>query len=154
MGIRRVLAGLLVGATALCALPAVANAAMRKATGKTSQRLPALVWVRDDGSVALVKVKYRARCRAPGFRSSGVMYYRDNERKPFVRNGAQFSDGGKFEDTIRGVRTVFNTSMSGVPSADGGFEGNFRVQTRYYRKGKRIDFCQTGVRTWKVGPPG
>jgi hypothetical protein len=154
MGIRRVLAGLLVGATALCALPAVANAAMRKATGKTSQRLPALVWVRDDGSVALVKVKYRARCRAPGFRSSGVMYYRDNERKPFVRNGAQFSDGGKFEDTIRGVRTVFNTSMSGAPSADGGFEGNFRVQTRYYRKGKRIDFCQTGVRTWKVGPPG
>jgi hypothetical protein len=154
MGIRRVLAGLLVGATALCALPAVANAAMRKATGKTSQRLPAVVWVRDDGSVALVKVKYRARCRAPGFRSSGVMYYRDNERKPFVRNGAQFSDGGKFEDTIRGVRTVFNTSMSGAPSADGGFEGNFRVQTRYYRKGKRIDFCQTGVRTWKVGPPG
>jgi hypothetical protein len=154
MGIRRVLAGLLVGATALCALPAVANAAMRKAKGKTSQRLPALVWVRDDGSVALVKVKYRARCRAPGFRSSGVMYYRDNERKPFVRSGAQFSDGGKFEDTIRGVRTVFNTSMSGAPSADGGFEGNFRVQTRYYRKGKRIDFCQTGVRTWKVGPPG
>jgi hypothetical protein len=154
MGIRRVLAGLLVGATALCALPAVANAAMRKATGKTSQRLPVVVWVRDDGSVALVKVKYRARCRAPGFRSSGVMYYRDNERKPFVRNGAQFSDGGKFEDTIRGVRTVFNTSMSGAPSADGGFEGNFRVQTRYYRKGKRIDFCQTGVRTWKVGPPG
>jgi hypothetical protein len=154
MGIRRVLAGLLVGATALCALPAVADAAMRKATGKTSQRLPAVVWVRDDGSVALVKVKYRARCRAPGFRSSGVMYYRDNERKPFVRNGAQFSDGGKFEDTIRGVRTVFNTSMSGAPSADGGFEGNFRVQTRYYRKGKRIDFCQTGVRTWKVGPPG
>jgi hypothetical protein len=154
MGIRRVLAGMLVVAVALCALPAAASAAMRKATGKTSQRLPALVWVRDDGSVALVKVKYRARCRAPGFRSSGVMYYRDNERKPFVRNGAQFSDSGKFEETSRGVRTVFTTSMSGGPSADGGFEGNFRVQTRYYRKGKRFDFCQTGVRTWKVGPPG
>ena len=154
MGIRRLVQGTAVCAVALCALPATASAAIRKATGETSQRLPALVWVRDDGSVSLLKVKYRARCRAPGFRSSGVMYYRDNERKPFVRSGAQFSDGGKFEDTVRGVRTVFTTSMSGAPSADGGFEGNFRVQTRYYRKGRRIDFCQTGVRTWRVGPPG
>ena len=153
MGRRRLLVGMLVSVVALSALPSAVSAATRKATGETSQKLPALVWVRDDGAVTLVKVKYRARCRAPGFRSSGVMYYRDNERKPFVRNGTQFSDGGKFEETSRGVRTVFNTSMSGAPSADGGFEGNFRVTTRYYRKGKRFDFCQTGVRTWKVGPP-
>jgi hypothetical protein len=153
MGIRRVWVGMLVCAVGMSALPAVASAAMRKATGKTSQRLPALVWVRDDGSVSLVKVKYRGSCRARGFRSTGVIYYRDNTRKPFVRDGALFSDGGTFEDTIRGVRTVFTTAMSGGPSADGGFEGNFRVQTRYYRKGRRIDFCQTGVRTWKVGPP-
>jgi hypothetical protein len=154
MRLRRGLVVVVLIAAMACALPAATNAAMRKAAGKTSQGLAALVWVRDDGSVALVKVKYKARCRAPGFRSSGVMYFRDNERKPFVRSGAQFSDGGKFEETIRGVRTVFNTSMSGGPSADGGFEGNFRVTTRYYRKGKRIDFCQTGVRTWKVAPPG
>ena len=154
MGARPLVSGIAVIAATLCALPATATAAMRKATGKTSQRQPALAWVRDDGSVALVKVKYRARCRAPGYRSSGVMYYRDNTRKPFVRDGARFSDSGKFETKDRRGKIVFTTSMAGGPSADGGWEGSFRVQTRWFdRRGHQIDFCQTGVRKWKVAAP-
>jgi hypothetical protein len=154
MGARRLGSLTALGAVWLCALPAVAIAAMHKATGETSQRMPALVWARDDGAVVLVKVKYKGRCRAPGFRSKGVMYYRDTQTKPFGRDGASFSDGGKFETKRRGAKMIFTTAMSGAPSAGGGWEGTFRVQTRWFdRRGRQIDFCQTGLRRWKVGAP-
>jgi hypothetical protein len=133
-------------------LPATANAAMRKATGKTNQGLAALAWVRDDNSVALVKLKYKTRCRKPGYTAGSIIYFRDNERKPFARDGARFSDGGKFEEPYKRGKAVFTTAMAGGPSAGGGWEGTFRVQMRFYnRQGRMIDFCKTGVRTWKVG---
>jgi hypothetical protein len=153
VGTRRLFLILAGFALLLCALPAPASAAMRKATGKTNQGLAALAWVRDDNSVALVKLKYKTRCRAPGYTAGSTIYFRDNERKPFVRDGALFSDGGKFEGPYKRGKVVFTTAMAGGPSADGGWEGTFRVQMRFYnRQGRQIDFCKTGVRRWKVGP--
>ena len=154
MGTRRLFLLMAVAAVALTALPATASAAMRKATGKTSQGLAALTWVRDDNSVALVKLRYKTRCRAPGYTAGSTIYFRDNERKPFVRDGARFSDGGKFESPYKRGKVVVTTAMAGGPSADGGTEGTFRVQMRFYnRQGRQIDFCKTGVKAWKVGPP-
>jgi hypothetical protein len=153
MGTRRLYSVTALCAVGLCALPATADAAMRKATGKTNQGQSAVAWVRDDNSVAHVLVKYKARCRKPGFVVTGRMGYRDNQRKPFVRDGALFSDSGKGDIPYRRGKMVFTTAMAGGPSAAGGFEGSFRVQMRVYnRQGRLIDFCKTGVRTWSVSP--
>ena len=88
-------------AVTACVVPAAADAAMRKATGETSQGRGALVWVRDDNSVALVKVQWRAACRR-SVPATGSLYFRDNQRQPFVRDGARFSDGGKTTDRLSG----------------------------------------------------
>jgi hypothetical protein len=148
-----------VGLTAVVALagalPVTASAATRKAIGKTAQGKRAAVWVRDDGSVSLVKLYYRAACRAPGFRSTGSIVFIDNTKQPFVRSGATFSDGGVRTARTREGKTVANSKMTGGPSADGGQEGTFSMALRYYdKRGHRLDFCKTGTLKWKVGPPG
>jgi hypothetical protein len=155
MGIRRLLRGTAVCAVALCALPATASAATRKGTGQTSQHKHALVWVRDDGSVSLVRLGFKAPCRAPGYTIASRMYFRDIEPGRFVRDGARFSDDGKFTKRFPDrTKLVATVAMSGGPSADGGFEGTFRAQLRYYdRRGRFEDFCKTPAITWKVGPP-
>jgi len=155
MGTRRICAVLLAAAVGLSAVPASAGAAMRKATGKTNQGLAALVWVREDNSIALVRLRYRAKCRADGFYWRDNMYFRDNERKPFKRDGANFSDGGKFTAQYREGPAVFNTKMSGGPTAEGGWQGTFTTTVRVYNKRKKLtDFCRTPAITWKVGAPG
>ena len=152
---RRIGTGLAVAAVALSALPATASAAMRKATGETNQGLPALVWVREDNSIALVQVRYRAKCRAPGFYWRDKMYFRDNERNPFQREGANFSDGGKFTAQYREGPAVFNTKMTGGPSPEGGWQGTFSTTVRVYNKRKKLtDFCRSPAVTWTVGAPG
>jgi hypothetical protein len=157
MSTRRLKACTVLAATAvaLSGAPATASAAMRKARGETNQGLPALLWVREDNSIALVQLRYRAKCRAPGYYWRDNMYFRDNERKPFQREGANFSDGGKFTGHYREGPAVFNTKMTGGPSPEGGWQGTFTTSVRVYNKRKKpTDFCRTPAITWKVGAPG
>jgi hypothetical protein len=141
-------------AVALSALPATAGAATRKATGQTSAGEPVTLWVRADNSVSLVKFKWEAKCRAPGFTWRDKLYFRDRPEGPFKREGAAFSDGGTFKKRYKEGPATFNTRMAGAPSADGGWEGTFSISVRVYnRKGKLTDYCRTGRLTWKAGPP-
>jgi hypothetical protein len=138
----------------LSALPATASAANRKATGKTSQGRQALVWVRGDGSVSYVRVRFKADCRKPDYVWTDGMFFRDRAPEPFQRDGAMFSNGGKFKKPYPGGSAAFNTMMTGGPSADGGFEGTFRVSVRLYSRKHRLrDVCRAQAVTWKVGPP-
>jgi hypothetical protein len=149
----RLAAAVAATAVALSAVPATASAANRKATGKTQQRLPSLAWVREDNSIALVKLTYRAECRAPGYYWRDRVYFVDNAKRPFQREGANFSDGGKFEMKYREGPAIFNTKMTGGPSPEGGWQGTFAITVRVYNKRKKLtDFCRTPALTWKVGP--
>jgi hypothetical protein len=137
-------------AMALGAIPATAGAAMRKTVGKTSQGKQALVWVRDDNSVARVDVRYKAKCRKKGRSVTGRMYWRDRPQGPFQRNGEAFSDGGETRDN----EIKLGTQMNGAPDPAGGWTGTFSITaTVYNRRGKVRDTCKTGELSWKVGAP-
>jgi hypothetical protein len=154
MGTQRLKRASALCAVVLCAAPATADAAIRKATGETSQGKPVLLWVRDDGVVTLLKFKWEADCRTRGFVWRENMYFRDKPEGPFKREGAAFSDGGTFKKRFRGGVTVtYNTAMTGAPAEGGGWQGTFRVSAREYRRGRMVDFCKTGRLTWRAGPP-
>jgi hypothetical protein len=147
---------MVVCAVALCALPASASAALRKATGKTSQGKRALAHIREDNSVALVKLYYAADCRKPTFKYSAGIYFRDVPDAPFQRQGDAFSDGGPLKRKLsKGRYAKLVGQMTGAPSAAGGWEGTLQITVRVYnRKDKQIDACKTGQLSWKVALPG
>jgi hypothetical protein len=137
-------------ALALCALPATADAAMRKATGETSQGKRALMWIRGDGSVALIAIKFDASCRRGEVWADGMRFRSD----PETRETDTVSVGGKFRSRYRGGTAAFNTRVTAQRRPDGGYHGAFRTTVAIYNKGKRLtDLCKTGVLTWTVGPP-
>ena len=154
MGTRRLSWGIALCMVALCALPATASAAMRKATGKTNQGKAVSAWIRGDNSVALVKFAFKAKCRDPGYYWTDKMYFRDRPEGPFERQGEAFSDGGKYKMKYKDGPATFVANMTGAPSPAGGWEGTFRISVRAYnRRGKMIDFCKTRPLTWKVALP-
>jgi hypothetical protein len=154
MRTRRIKRAVALCAVVACTAPATADAAIRKATGETSQGRPVLLWVRDDGNVTLVKFKWQARCRKRGFVWRDNMYFRDRPEGPFQRNGGAFSDGGTFKKRYRGgLRPTFNTHMTGAPAEGGGWEGTFRASVRVFnRRGRMLDYCKTGSLTGRGGP--
>jgi hypothetical protein len=140
----------------IASMPAAAGAGAGPATqtvkGKTSQNTPAYARIRDDNSVARVGVRYIADCRKPRHTVRGGIYWQDRaDSRGFERSGERFSDGGRHRGRIGRLRGVFDSRMTGAPLPNGGWAGKFRVTVRVKnRRGKTIDTCRTGLRSWRV----
>src|SRR4051812_13653725 len=146
MRIRRVPVGMVVCAFALCALPASASAATARWTGKTNQRRAAIAHVRDDGRLRLMKVKYKADCRKPGYTWTSAQIWKDLPEGPIEQGNGQFSDSGSLTDTYKRGSFTVEGSVSGT-IANGRIDGTQSLVIRLFNKQKRqIDVCKSNIR--------
>jgi hypothetical protein len=132
-------------ALALAAAPALADTFYR---GRTSQHFRASMRVKDDGQIARVKLRHRARCRGrrywAGPRREGFTSVPDD---PITRRGNRFFDGPTRVSGREGrLRHRLVGSLRGRFRSNGRVTAVFRFRARTYRRGRLIGDCRAKVR--------
>ena len=132
-------------AAALFAAPAQADAARWR--GETEQGRLAFVRTAADGTVDLIRIRWRAFCR-PGdyIGATGFVPPLDVARKRL------FVDGGRYRTPlIRGYRARVRVRVRGTLSANlRRWRGTFRVRAAIYRRGRRVDTCRLNGLRWSA----
>jgi len=130
-----------------------AAAATARWTGKTNQGRAAIAHVRDDGRIRLIKTKYKAGCRKPGYTWVSQQLWKDLPEGPIEQGNGQFSDSGLLTDTYKQGSFTVDGSVSGT-IADNRIEGTQSLVIRLFNRQKRqIDVCKSKIR-FTVRAPG
>jgi hypothetical protein len=134
-----------VAAAALLAAPAHAEAARWR--GQTEQGRLALVRTAADGTVAVVRIRWRARCR-PGDYVGGTAF----ERPLDTVTARSFTDAGRYRARLDGgFRARLRVRVNGTLSAGRRrWRGSFRVRAAIYRRGRRVDTCRLSGLRWSA----
>jgi hypothetical protein len=139
--------GLLVGC-ALCGVLALPSAASADVwVGKTRQGLRGVVETNPDGSIKVIKVKYRVRCARRGFTFDGRTDWQTTEANPIERNGNAFSDSGQSSGKLgRGYAVTANLTLAGRFLADGRVTVRHTTDATVTLRGRPFDRCRGTVR--------
>jgi hypothetical protein len=134
---------------AVCVVAAAAPAPAAAATfkGRTKQGRGVVIHTAADGTVARVRIGWKARC-ADGKYTSQTLF-----RSPLdISTATAFADAGSYRGHPTGYRARIWVRIAGSLDAGAGeWSGTFKVRVRVSSKeGERVDTCRLRRLRWSA----
>jgi hypothetical protein len=130
---------------ALLALPSTASA--EKWVGKSRSVPRGVVETNPDGTIKVVKLRYKVDCRRRDFDWRSTVSWVSTPQNPIEQQGTTFSDSGTNEgDLERGYRATVTLGLAGRFLADGRVSVRQTVDSTVTLRGRPFDRCRGTVR--------